>query len=118
MANYFAMRQECGGRSLLRGLTEEQTEGAARSLTKRTPGDDTARGTCNGCLQTTPRVISRLGRADTEIPVIIATKVQLQTHSTGGGSVVQFETNVFFRGGCVKKKKVSLEVSPLKASKE
>ena len=85
-------------------LTERKK--VPRWLNEGTHGIDSKRGLRHAWLQTTPWVVGGLRHADTEIPVITVTEVQLQTHSTGRGSVVQIETNVFFCGGCVKKNKV------------
>ena len=50
-------------------------------------------------LETTSRVVGGLRHADTKIPLAIATEVQLQTHSTGRGSVVHIEADVLFSDG-------------------
>lgn len=40
------------------------------------------------CSQMTPRVVGGFGPADTEVPVVVATEVQVQTHLTGRDGVV------------------------------
>ena len=56
-------------------------------------------------------MVGGLGHADTEISVIKAVEVQLQTQLTGRGGVVEIHADILFCGSYVVDSSVSLKAS-------